>query len=272
MKVDNQLARIEYLKEKFPEAKEILDFVGEIINFQNSFSDYISMHPPSFDIYEAEVRFKNGKHALDLPSLYLNGYLPYLRELIKRAGECGTDTIREGAGKIEKLDDLDLLELLRKFLKGEELSELLRMLFIAFLQPVMYKLRNNFNFEQEKWLKNVCPLCGNKPSVSYLKDTYEWEGARFLRCSLCLTDWLYNRTRCASCGNDDDSYLSYFIAQEAGYIEIQTCSLCNKYIKVVDLRKDGLAVPHLEDIASVSLDLWAKEKGFEKVERNLLGL
>ena len=37
------------------------------------------------------------------------------------------------------------------------------------------------------------------------------------------------------------------------------------------MRKEGLAVPDLEDIASVSLDLWAQEKGYVKFERNLLG-
>ncbi len=54
-------------------------------------------------------------------------------------------------------------------------------------------------------------------------------------------------------------------------VEVQVCGECNHYIKLIDLRKDGFAVPDLDDLASVSLDLWAGERGYIKVEKNLLG-
>jgi len=38
------------------------------------------------------------------------------------------------------------------------------------------------------------------------------------------------------------------------------------------MRLDGLAVPHVEDVASLVLDLWAKERGFVKFENNIFGL
>jgi FdhE protein len=38
------------------------------------------------------------------------------------------------------------------------------------------------------------------------------------------------------------------------------------------LTKDGLAVPCVDDIASVSLDLWARGQGYSRVKRNLLQL
>jgi len=35
---------------------------------------------------------------------------------------------------------------------------------------------------------------------------------------------------------------------------------------------NGLAVPEVDELASVSLDLWAAEKGYNKLQVNLLGL
>ncbi len=43
-------------------------------------------------------------------------------------------------------------------------------------------------------------------------------------------------------------------------------------MKSVDLRVDGLAVPVVDDLGSVELDLWAQQQGLEKLQRNLLGL
>ena len=47
---------------------------------------------------------------------------------------------------------------------------------------------------------------------------------------------------------------------------------CRSYLKAVDMRTDGLAVPVVDEIASVELDLWASQQGLEKIQRNLLGL
>jgi formate dehydrogenase maturation protein FdhE len=42
-------------------------------------------------------------------------------------------------------------------------------------------------------------------------------------------------------------------------------------IKTIDLTKDGLAVP-CDDIASVSLDLWARERGYTRIKNNIFGI
>jgi formate dehydrogenase maturation protein FdhE len=34
---------------------------------------------------------------------------------------------------------------------------------------------------------------------------------------------------------------------------------------------DGLAVPLVDEVASVPLDLWAAEHGYKKLEANLMG-
>jgi formate dehydrogenase maturation protein FdhE len=43
-------------------------------------------------------------------------------------------------------------------------------------------------------------------------------------------------------------------------------------MKTVDLTKDGHAVPLVDELAFIPLDLWASEHGYEKIHPNLLGI
>ena len=56
------------------------------------------------------------------------------------------------------------------------------------------------------------------------------------------------------------------------HVRVEECRACQTYIKTVDLRTNGLAVPLVDEIASVELDLWAREQGMVKLQRNVLGL
>ena len=55
-------------------------------------------------------------------------------------------------------------------------------------------------------------------------------------------------------------------------MRIDACDRCHRYIKTIDLSKDGLAVPCVDDIASVSLDLWARDGGYTRIKNNVLGI
>ncbi|RLJ71107.1 Tat proofreading chaperone FdhE [Hydrogenivirga caldilitoris] len=265
------LARVKQLKEKFPESRQILDFMERILEFQNRVIEDISEKGIPIDTSEAQGRIKHGKPALNLSSVDWKPFLPYMRELLDIASDIGTEEIKAEADRLRLSSQEELLAQLVNFTEGMETNPIERLLFMAFLQPILYVVSDSVSFKQEAWLKNTCPVCGSKPSVSFLTDTEEWEGGRLLRCSLCLTDWLYIRTKCVECGNNEDDKLDYFVSQDVSYIELQACTQCHRYIKLVDMRKDGLAVPDLEDIASVSLDLWAEGEGYTKVEKNLLG-
>ena len=50
------------------------------------------------------------------------------------------------------------------------------------------------------------------------------------------------------------------------------CQSCKTYIKTVDLTVDGRAVPIVEEIAMLPLDLWAVEQGYNKIQLNLVGM
>jgi formate dehydrogenase maturation protein FdhE len=40
----------------------------------------------------------------------------------------------------------------------------------------------------------------------------------------------------------------------------------------VDLTRLGIAVPVVDEVAGASLDLWAREHDYQKIELNLVGL
>ena len=98
------------------------------------------------------------------------------------------------------------------------------------------------------------------------------KGRRLLLCSLCSSEWVFPRSTCPSCGEARADRLQYHVTDFWPHIRIEECGSCHTYIKAIDLREDGRAVPVVDELASVELDLWVSDKGFEKLQRNLLGL
>jgi FdhE protein len=119
----------------------------------------------------------------------------------------------------------------------------------------------------------VCPYCNGRPQVSSLQfDVSSDVANRSLICATCLFSWPFRRGTCANCGEESPSKLAYFQAEENNHVRVETCESCRSYIKTVDLTKLGTAVPLVDDVASAALDLWATEKGYSKIEINLVGL
>ncbi len=118
-----------------------------------------------------------------------------------------------------------------------------------------------------------CPTCGGLPQVSvrFASDSADG-GSRKLVCATCLYEWSYRRVACANCGEEAPTKLSYFKAEQFGHIKVEACEACRRYMKNVDLTELGIACPLVDDVGSASLDLWAVERGFTKVEINLAGL
>ena len=117
----------------------------------------------------------------------------------------------------------------------------------------------------------LCPFCGSKPVVAILRP--EGDGAkRSLLCSLCFTEWDFRRLLCPHCGEEDQHKLAVYTAAEFPHIRVEACDTCRGYIKSVDLTRNGLAVPEVDEIAAIALDLWAAGKGYTKLQPNLFGL
>jgi formate dehydrogenase maturation protein FdhE len=61
-------------------------------------------------------------------------------------------------------------------------------------------------------------------------------------------------------------------AEAVPHVRVDECATCRRYLKTVDLRRRGDAVPLVEDLATPELDLWAREQGLAKGQANLFGL
>jgi FdhE protein len=54
-------------------------------------------------------------------------------------------------------------------------------------------------------------------------------------------------------------------------VRIEACDSCRHYVKSIDLTVDGRAIPEVDDLASLSMDLWAAREGFARIEPGLAG-
>jgi len=116
-----------------------------------------------------------------------------------------------------------------------------------------------------------CPACGGAPVVGVLRE--EGHGARRrLVCGLCLTEWDYLRVVCVKCGEQRFDALPVFTADQFPQARVDACETCRGYLKTIDATKDGRVVPVVDDLATVALDLWAREQGYMRVRASLVGI
>lgn len=118
----------------------------------------------------------------------------------------------------------------------------------------------------------ACLHCGGAPIAAVLRDLPEARGRRTLLCSLCLTEWGFPRTRCPACGEERPDRRPHHVSESWPHVRLEECGSCRTYLKAIDLREAGLAVPVVDELASVELDLWAAGQGLSKLRTNLLGL
>jgi FdhE protein len=119
--------------------------------------------------------------------------------------------------------------------------------------------------------RNTCPFCGERPLVAALRPEGDG-GKRDLVCSLCFTEWEFRRLLCPNCGEEDHRKLPVYKAAEFPHLRAEACDSCRHYIKAVDLTLDGRAIPEVDELAAIPLDLWARENGYIKLQANILGL
>ena len=90
-----------------------------------------------------------------------------------------------------------------------------------------------------------------------------------LQCALCFEVWRHGKGSCHACG---ETGLGHYAAPELAHLEVQACESCGIYLNLVHQEKDPEAVPDVDEIAALPLDVWAKEKGFRKPVPNLIGM
>ncbi len=107
--------------------------------------------------------------------------------------------------------------------------------------------------------KGYCPICGNSPDMAFL----DQEGGQHLHCSFCCHEWKAGRMGCIFCKNNEKDMQHYFFNEEEKEYRVKLCDHCKRFIKIVDLRQMNRDFfPNLEMIATLHLDMQAREKGY----------
>lgn len=93
---------------------------------------------------------------------------------------------------------------------------------------------------------------------------------RFLLCAGCFTEIPAPPPgTCPSCAR---APLRIHTGAEFPHIRVEACDHCRAYLKSIDLALDPAAVPEIDELAAVPLDLWAVRHGYRKPAPNLFGL
>lgn len=118
-----------------------------------------------------------------------------------------------------------------------------------------------------------CTSCGGPAWIAWRRSGSGDEAAqRFLGCGVCGSERQLGRIACAACGETAPDKLAVFQTERHPAVRIEACDTCQRYIKSIDLTVDGLAVPEIDDLCSLSMDLWATEQGYERLEPSLAGV
>lgn len=233
----SRIDRAAELEKQYPAAAEILRFYQEIARFQSAIKS-----PTAFD----------GEDLAQLLVLVEREGPPALADAARSTQKkCGRLLISQA-----KLEDVPapMQTFFRRVLR----------------QPYAERSAAQARFSTGP-TRNTCPFCSERPVVASLRPEGEG-GKRGLVCPLCFTEWEFRRLLCPNCGEEDHRKLPIYKAEEFPHLRAEACDSCRHYIKAVDLTINGLAVPEVDELAAVSIDLWAVENGYIKLQANILGL
>jgi FdhE protein len=112
---------------------------------------------------------------------------------------------------------------------------------------------------QEQWRRGYCPICRGIPDFAFLDRE---RGVRWLLCSRCDAEWIFQRLECPYCGNKDQDALAYF-TDDRGLYRLYVCERCRCYLKAIDLRRaDYEVLLPLERFLTVDIDVQAHRDGY----------
>jgi len=267
-KWDQRIQRADELTSAHPFADEALRFYKGVATFQKELYAHIDGARRNGSRKKVTGLFDED---LNLPLL-----LPMFPDFLSRVGAFSPPPVAESARNLRTQPAARVENLLafhwRKASNSQPApSETETLLAWIFLQPYAECLADRSERLPGNDSLALCPFCCGKPLVGVLRP--EGDGAkRFLICALCSTEWAFRRILCPSCGEESVEKLAVYTAAEFNHVRVEGCDTCRYYIKTVDLTKNGLAVPVVDELATIPLNLWAEEHGYVKLRTNLLGI
>jgi FdhE protein len=195
-----------------------------------------------------------------------------LPEVMRAVMSAGTETLREAV--LLRFHEGDLERVVTSWLRGDAQDGTDVFLVRAATAPVLEALPELARALPIGGEERFCPRCAGAPQVSVFVDSGETlvTGQRRLVCARCASEWVYPRMTCVACGETESSKLVVLAdPEQLPHLRVDACESCKRYIVSVDARLEGHAVPVVDELAAIPLDLTAAERGFTKVTPNLMG-
>ena len=209
----------------------------------------------------------SGSIAADLARL-----LPLQRAFLELLRRSSAPEVAEEAGRLLAGDDEEARKRLLAAWSAET-SGASDFPSRAFLRPYLETLRVAGLRPDRPPSDSGCPFCGGPPGVGYLQVEPETHGAgRHLVCAFCGGERALERIRCPACGETDPAKLPVFRSERHPGVRLEACEGCRRYVKAIDLSIDARPLPEVDDLLSVSLDIWAREEGWERLEPGIAGV
>jgi formate dehydrogenase maturation protein FdhE len=258
-------ARAQQLREHHPFAGELLTLYLALLAVQQDAWSEFRESPPD---------------PAQLPRWAADRVLPAVVQATVAAGPAA---LREGASSRLAVGTTE--DALAGWLAGVELDPVERYLARASLAPALEALGERAgeacaNPPGDGSGAAFCPRCGGLPQVSCVASTGESlvSGGRSLLCARCAASWSCSRSTCPGCGEGGEARLTTYAERWGsdapplfGHLRIAGCETCRRYLIEVDLERDARAVPEVDELVALPLDLHAADQGLTKVTPNLMG-
>jgi formate dehydrogenase accessory protein FdhE len=262
---DARMRRAERLSSEHSFAAEFLDFYKHIAAFQKMLRANIAASSGMKSSGASELR-----DPLDLTVL-----LPHFRGFFSTIEQHAPPALGKAAHQKSQLPADSWVASLKAYWEhagkyDQQVGAFAQFMARAFLQPYAEFRAAKAPRAPIVMTMRVCPLCGSRPLLGVLRPEGDG-GKRFLLCSFCSQEWEFRRIHCPTCGEEVEGKLPVYVAEQLPHIRVEACDTCRFYVRTVDLTKDGHAIPLVDDLAAIPLSLWAHEKGYSRLQPNLLG-
>lgn len=268
-----RIRRAEYLAAEHAFAEQILGFYIHVARFQEAFYQRLERGKHSPGGSPAVEQTSRAFPGPDDDSAHDPELLAGFHEFLAVVEQHGPERVRQLARELRDASGGERSDLLHAVWAGSAGTQVNPEYFLAFafLQPYAEFVRSRARLQLEGYTHSLCPFCNRPPALGVLRQLGDG-GRRSLICGFCLTEWEFRRIVCPGCGQEDHAKLPVYTAETFPYIRVECCDTCQTYIKSVNFTKNGLADPLVDELASVPLNLWAQERGYKKLNPNLLGM
>jgi formate dehydrogenase maturation protein FdhE len=226
-------------------------------------------------LFRAQAVLAKGIESLVLTGRFdddVDRLLPLTESLLRIVADRGPDLLVEQS--LARLDDdpSTARTRLSLFWNGD-VSSGEDFLSRALLRPYAEVLRAQGATPDRLHRPRHCPFCGGAAMISTRRMPPDSEsGIRLLHCALCALEWNINRICCPACGEDDPYKLPIYRSDPHPAVRIEACETCRRYVKSIDLTQDARPIAEVDDLLSLSMDLWAMEEGLVRIEPGLAGV